>query len=81
MQWLLPTAAVGWRRPGTLTPISTVFCNSQSRRCCRGPGAALGYRANLWLRSAVRVLQLVSEGDLDPDKPGGEVPILRVSWL
>lgn len=39
----------------------------------RGPGVALGYRANLWLRSAVRVLQLVAEGQLNPDAPGGEV--------
>ena len=40
---------------------------------CRGPGIALGYRANLWLRAAVRVLQLVAQDSLDPDRPGGEV--------
>jgi hypothetical protein len=48
---------------------------------CRGPGIALGYRANLWLRAAVRVLQLVSQDSLDPDRPGGEVPVCRSMHL
>eukprot|EP00899_Mesostigma_viride_P021310 jgi/Mesvir1/29180/Mv25947-RA.2 len=33
---------------------------------------AVGYRANLWLRSAVRVLLLLSEGPLDPSQEGGD---------
>ena len=47
---------------------------------CRGPGIALGYRANLWLRAAVRVLQLVAQDSLDPDRPGGEVRCLLIYW-
>ena len=34
--------------------------------------AAVGYRANLWLRSAIRVLQLLAEAELDPRQPGGD---------
>ncbi|KAK9811854.1 hypothetical protein WJX72_011203 [[Myrmecia] bisecta] len=31
-----------------------------------------GYRANLWLRSAIRVLVLLAEGPLNPRLPGGD---------
>lgn len=36
-----------------------------------GP-AAVGYRANLWLRAAIRVLQLQHETLLDARQPAGE---------
>ncbi|GAB4823363.1 hypothetical protein N2152v2_010409 [Parachlorella kessleri] len=34
--------------------------------------ASTGYRANLWLRSAIRVLQLLGVAELDPRRPGGD---------
>lgn len=34
--------------------------------------AAVGYAANLWLRSAIRVLQLLHEALLDGRRPAGE---------
>jgi hypothetical protein len=34
--------------------------------------AATGYRANLWLRSAIRVLQYQADAELDPRRPGGD---------
>ncbi len=36
----------------------------------RATDPSVGYRANLWLRSAVRVLQLVGEDYLNPDASG-----------
>jgi 23S rRNA G2445 N2-methylase RlmL len=36
-----------------------------------GPQPVL-YRSNLWLRAAIRVLQLLREIDLDPSQPAGE---------
>lgn len=38
----------------------------------RGRDLAVGYRANLWLRSGIRVLRLLSRGYLDPWQPGGD---------
>jgi hypothetical protein len=32
----------------------------------------MGYRANLWLRSAIRVLRLLHETLLDGERPSGE---------
>eukprot|EP00884_Botryococcus_braunii_P012866 jgi/Botrbrau1/21580/Bobra.174_2s0075.1 len=37
-----------------------------------GPDLATGYRANLWLRAAIRVLVLLAEGDLNPRQRGGD---------
>ena len=34
--------------------------------------AGVGYRANLWLRAATRVLLLLAEAPLDPEEPPGE---------
>jgi hypothetical protein len=64
------------------TPLAAAaFC------CCRHPPPALpagkagvsftgdtsvGYRANLWLRSAIRVLRLLHETLLDAERPSGE---------
>ena len=40
---------------------------------CRGPGLETGFRACLWLRSAIRVLVLLAEGDIDTTRPSGQV--------
>ncbi|KAL3157914.1 hypothetical protein ABBQ32_012319 [Trebouxia sp. C0010 RCD-2024] len=37
----------------------------------RGPDA-VGYRANLWLRSGIRVLRLLAKGHLSPYRAGGD---------
>ncbi|KAK9850954.1 hypothetical protein WJX84_002687, partial [Apatococcus fuscideae] len=38
----------------------------------RGEDISVGYSANLWLRSAIRVLMLLAEGPIDPSRPGGD---------
>lgn len=37
-----------------------------------GRSLETGYKANLWLRSAIRVLLLLHEGEIDPDIPSGD---------
>lgn len=37
----------------------------------RGDSSVL-YRSNLWLRAAIRVLELLHESDLNPREPAGE---------
>lgn len=37
-----------------------------------GVDLTVGYRANLWLRSAIRVLTVLAEGDLNPRRPAGD---------
>lgn len=36
------------------------------------PSVEVAYRANLWLRSAIRVLVKLAEGELDPNNSGAE---------
>ena len=38
----------------------------------RGRGLDTGYRACIWLRSAIRVLVLLAEGPLDCSVPAGD---------
>lgn len=38
----------------------------------QGEDESIVFRANLWLRSAIRVLELLAETDLDPEKAAGD---------
>lgn len=37
-----------------------------------GAHTSVGYRANLWLRAAIRVLTVLAEGDLNPERAAGD---------
>lgn len=52
-------------------PISSLPPAGKAGVAFSGP-AAVGYRANLWLRAAIRVLQLQHETLLDARRPAGE---------
>ena len=54
-----------------LPPLLAACCAGKAGVSFSGP-ASVGYRANLWLRAAIRVLQLQHETLLDARRPAGE---------
>lgn len=70
----VPCCACRFTLPGALTlppPLLAACCAGKAGVSFSGP-AAVGYRANLWLRAAIRVLQLQHETLLDARRPAGE---------
>ncbi|KAK9831607.1 hypothetical protein WJX74_002393 [Apatococcus lobatus] len=53
-------------------PGTTVIQPGRAGVSFRGADISVGYNANLWLRSAIRVLLLLAEGPIDPNRPGGD---------
>lgn len=73
LSWSLIPGVADANQTHLLIALRILVCIAELLWHCRGDGLETGYRACLWLRSAIRVLVLLAEGKIDVTQPSGNV--------